>query len=72
MSEYTGTVRWFNEDKGYGFLGQDHDEKDMFVHVSELEKAGIGTLREGQRVKFKIAMGTKGKPHAIDLKLLNA
>ena len=63
----TGTVKWFNSQKGFGFIQPDNGEKDVFVHATALERAGIGALREGQKVKFdtqndprsgKIAVGT--------------
>ena len=50
----TGTVRWFNVQKGFGFIEPDDGSKDVFVHISALERAGIQSLREGQRISFEI------------------
>ena len=50
----TGTVKWFNEQKGYGFIQQDNGQKDIFVHISAVERAGLRTLKEGQKVQFEI------------------
>ena len=66
-----GTVKWFNPVKGYGFIAPDGGGKDAFVHISALEKAGIGTLNEGQRVQFELQEGRDGKSAAEDLKLVD-
>ena len=50
----TGTVKWFNEQKGYGFVQPDNGSKDVFVHISAVEGAGLRTLKEGQKVSFEI------------------
>ena len=50
----TGTVKWFNEQKGYGFVQPDNGSKDVFVHISAVERAGLRTLKEGQKVSFEI------------------
>src|SRR5260221_4072028 len=50
----TGTVKWFNEQKGYGFIQPDNGQKDVFVHISAVERAGMRTLKEGQKVSFEI------------------
>ena len=50
----TGTVKWFNEQKGYGFIQPDNGQKDIFVHISAVERAGLRTLKEGQKVTFEI------------------
>lgn len=55
-----GTVRWFNNAKGYGFIGPDGDGKDVFAHFSQIQRKGYKTLAEGQRVEFDIAQGKKG------------
>jgi cold shock protein len=55
-----GTVKWFNADKGYGFIAQDGGLPDVFVHFSEIQEAGFRNLEEGQRVEFEIGQGTKG------------
>jgi CspA family cold shock protein len=60
MSErFTGTVKWFNPAKGYGFIGRD-DGEDVFVHFSAIEMEGYRQLKEGQKVEFAIETGTKG------------
>ena len=60
MSKVTGTVKWFNAEKGYGFLTQDNGEKDVFVHFRAIVAEGYKTLLEGQRVEFEIEEGQKG------------
>ena len=50
----TGTVKWFNEQKGYGFIQPDNGSKDIFVHISAVERAGLRTLTEGQKVSFEV------------------
>jgi len=56
----TGTVKWFNEKKGFGFITPDDEGDDLFVHHSEIMTAGYATLQEGQKVKFEIGEGKKG------------
>ena len=56
----TGTVKWFNAQKGYGFIQPADGGKDVFVHISAVERAGMYTLNEGQKVNFDIAQGQKG------------
>ena len=56
----TGTVKWFNSSKGFGFIVPDDGGEDLFVHYSEIEAPGIGTLEEGQRVEFEVGQGKKG------------
>lgn len=56
----TGTVKWFNDDKGYGFITPDDGGEDLFVHHSEIKAAGYASLREGQKVEFEIGQGKKG------------
>jgi CspA family cold shock protein len=50
----TGTVKWFNEQKGYGFIQPDNGQKDIFVHISAVERAGLRTLKDGQKVSFEV------------------
>ena len=62
-----GTVKWFNTTKGYGFIQPEGGSKDVFVHISAVEKAGMGSLNEGQRVSFDIVT-ERGKQSAGNLK----
>jgi len=55
-----GVVKWFNGEKGYGFIARDSGEKDVFVHFTAINAEGFRTLREGQRVEFEVAEGEKG------------
>ena len=63
----TGKIKWFNPTKGYGFIENDTGGKDVFLHVSALEEAGIETLQEGQAVSFEIG-DNKGRENAINVK----
>ena len=63
-----GTVKWFNSQKGYGFIQPDDGAKDVFVHISAVEAAGLGSLREGQKVSYDIERGQQGKVSAVNLK----
>jgi len=63
-----GTVKWFNSQKGYGFIQPDDGTKDVFVHISAVERAGLGSLSEGQKVSFDIERGQQGKTSAVNLK----
>ena len=63
----TGTVNWFNATKGYGFIAPEDGSKDVFVHVSAVERAGLGTLRENQLVTFEIRPGRDGRTSAEEL-----
>ena len=64
----TGTVKWFNDQKGYGFVQPDDGSKDVFVHISAVERAGLRTLKEGQKVSFEIETDKKtGKSSAGNL-----
>ena len=56
-----GTVKWFNPTKGYGFIQPDDGSKDVFVHISAVERAGLGSLSEGQKISFDIERGLQGK-----------
>lgn len=60
MSKYTGSVKWFNAEKGYGFITQDNGGKDVFVHYRAIQCEGYKTLPEGQKVTFEIEEGQKG------------
>jgi len=56
----TGTVKWFNGDKGYGFIAPDDGGEDLFVHHSEVKVSGYATLNDGQKVEFEVGQGQKG------------
>ena len=65
----TGTVKWFNAQKGFGFIQPDVGGKDAFVHISAVERAGLGTLNEGQKVEFELVTDRRsGKMSADNLK----
>jgi cold shock protein len=64
----TGTVKWFNAQKGYGFIQPEDGSKDVFVHISAVERAGIGSLYEGQRVSYDLERGSQGKVAAVNLR----
>lgn len=66
-----GTVKWFNPAKGFGFIQPENGSSDVFVHISALERAGLSTLNEGQKVSYELATN-KGKTSAANLKLLDA
>ncbi|CAK8163236.1 cold shock protein [Candidatus Xenohaliotis californiensis] len=66
-----GTVKWFNLNKGYGFIQPDDGTNDVFVHISAVEKAGLVKLTEKQRVSYEVT-SNRGKHYAIELKLLDA
>ena len=66
----TGTVKWFNGTKGYGFIQPDDGSADVFVHVSAVEKAGLGSLSEGQKLSYALEKGRTGKMAAVNLKPL--
>ena len=66
-----GTVKWFNAQKGYGFIQPEGGGKDVFVHISAVERAGLRELREGQRVSFEVVVDRKtGKSAAVNLKAM--
>lgn len=64
----TGTVKFFNSAKGFGFIEPDDGSKDAFVHISAIERAGMGTLSEGQKVSYDLEPGRDGKSSAENLK----
>jgi cold shock protein len=64
----TGTVKWFNATKGYGFIQPDTGGKDVFVHISAVERAGLSTLNEGQTVSYEI-VSNRGRESAENLKV---
>lgn len=65
----TGTVKWFNKRKGYGFITPDEGEQDVFVHISAVQKAGLRGLEEGAKISYELA-SEKGKTVADNLQLL--
>ncbi len=62
-----GTVKWFNAQKGFGFIQPDDGSKDVFVHISAVERAGMGSLNEGQKLSFELERGQQGKTSAVNL-----
>jgi CspA family cold shock protein len=64
----TGTVKWFNERKGYGFIIPDSGGDDIFVHHSEIRSEGVTSLREGQKVEYEIGKSEKDRPCAIKVR----
>ncbi|MEN6542926.1 cold-shock protein [Parvibaculum sp.] len=62
----TGTVKWFNAQKGYGFIQPSEGGKDVFVHISAVERAGLGTLNEGQKINYELVT-ERGKTSAANL-----
>jgi len=66
----TGTVKWFNETKGYGVIAPDDGGKDVFVHISAVERAGLTGLNDNQKIAFEMQSGRDGRSSAGDLRLL--
>ncbi len=64
----TGTVKWFNAQKGYGFIQPDDGSKDVFVHVTAVERANLSSLHEGQKLSYDLERGQQGKSSAVNLK----
>jgi CspA family cold shock protein len=62
-----GTVKWFNPTKGYGFIAPDTGGKDVFVHISAVQKSGLRTLNEGQKIGFEVEEQQNGRTAAVDL-----
>ena len=68
----TGTVKWFNPAKGFGFIEPEDGSTDAFVHISAVERAGMGTLSEGQKISYDLQPGQNGKSSAENLKEVSA
>lgn len=64
----TGTVKFFNPTKGFGFIQQDDGSKDVFVHISAVERAGLGSITENDKLSFDVEKGDNGKLSAVNLK----
>ncbi len=67
----TGTVKWFNPAKGFGFIEPEDGSKDAFVHISAVERAGLRGLNEGQKVEYDLTPGRNGKSAADNLRLVD-
>ncbi len=67
----TGSVKWFNPIKGYGFIQPSDGSQDAFVHISPVERAGLTSLREGQKVQYELVPGRDGKSSAENLVVLD-
>ncbi len=70
MTMTTGTVKWFNPAKGFGFIEPEDGSKDVFVHISAVERAGLTSLSEGQKVSYELQPGQNGKSSAEDLSVI--
>ena len=66
-----GTVKWFNPTKGFGFIAPEDKSKDVFIHISALEKAGISGLAEGQKIEYEIGAGRAGRTSAENVRLVD-
>lgn len=66
----TGTVKWFNTTKGYGFIAPDEGGKDVFVHISAVQRAGLESLADNQKVEYDLREGRDGRSSAVDLVVL--
>ncbi len=67
----SGTVKWFDTTKGYGFIQPDDGSKDAFVHITEVQRAGLDTLQEGQKVSYELVTGRGGKLAAANISLMS-
>jgi cold shock protein len=67
----TGTVKWFNSTKGFGFIEPDDGGNDAFVHISAVERAGLSTLNEGQKISYEVQAGQNGKSSAENLSVVD-
>ncbi len=67
----TGTVKWFNPAKGFGFIAPSDGSKDAFVHISAVERAGLSGLKEGQKVSYELRPGQNGKSSAENLSVID-
>ena len=67
----TGTVKWFNATKGYGFIAPEDGGKDSFLHISALERAGLSHVSEGQRLEYDLESGRDGKTSAANLRVVD-
>ena len=67
----TGTVKWFNSNKGYGFIEPEDGSKDVFVHISAVERSGLSHLNEGQKLSYDVQPGQNGKSSAENLSTMD-
>ena len=67
----TGSVKWFNPTKGFGFIEPEDKSKDVFIHISALERAGINGLAEGQKIEYELGAGRDGRSSAENVKLID-
>ena len=65
-----GTVKWFNTNKGYGFIAPENGDKDVFVHISAVEKSGLTGLSDNQKISFELEEGRDGRTMASDIKVI--
>jgi CspA family cold shock protein len=66
----TGTVKWFNATKGYGFIQPEDGSKDVFLHVSDVQRSGLQDVREGDRLEYDVQQGQQGKTSACNLRMV--
>lgn len=67
----TGSVKWFNANKGFGFIEPEDGSNDVFVHISAVERAGLSSLNDGQKISYEVQAGQNGKSSAEDLKIVD-